>query len=304
MKRLLFTGAAGFIGRRAIPHLLDLGYEVHAVDLRPIDLPGCVTHTANLLDAEVIRDVVGRIRPTHLLHLAWYVEHGQFWTSLDNCRWVEASIALLREFGANGGQRVVTSGTCAEYEAGHALCIEAETPCRPATLYGASKHALSVLQAAMCRQMGVSSAWARVFFLYGPGEPDRKLISSVISSLLRGELAETTHGAQVRDFLHVEDVARALVAILDSGLEGAVNVGSGQPVTQRHVVETIGRLMERPELLRIGAIPAAGNEPERLVPDISRLRSTGFTPRHTLESGLRDMIAAVTGAQKSNPLDH
>ena len=304
MKRLLFTGAAGFIGRRAIPHLLDLGYEVHAVDVRPIDLPGCVTHTANLLDAEVIRDVVGRIRPTHLLHLAWYVEHGQFWTSLDNCRWVEASIALLREFGANGGQRVVTSGTCAEYEAGHALCIEAETPCRPATLYGASKHALSVLQAALCRQMGVSSAWARVFFLYGPGEPDRKLISSVISSLLRGELAETTHGEQVRDFLHVEDVARALVAILDSGLEGAVNVGSGHPVTQRHVVETIGRLMERPELLRIGAIPAAGNEPERLVPDIGRLRSTGFTPRHTLESGLRDMIGAVTGAQKSNPLDH
>ena len=77
---------------------------------------------------------------------------------------------------------------------GHAICLEDETPCRPATLYGACKYALSVMQSALCRQAGVSHAWPRIFLLYGPGEPERKLVSSVITSLLKGKTAATTHG--------------------------------------------------------------------------------------------------------------
>jgi nucleoside-diphosphate-sugar epimerase len=285
-RRVLFTGAGGFIGRQAVPHLLERGYEVHAVSTRPVALEGCDVHVANLLDTSDTKRLIESVRPTHLLHLAWYVEHGKFWTSLENTRWVEASLGLLREFIASGGQRVVTTGTCAEYETGHALCLEDETPCRPATLYGACKYALSVMQSALCRQAGVSQAWARIFLLYGPGEPGRKLVSSVITSLLKGETAATTHGTQIRDFLHVEDVARAVVAVLDSSPEGAVNIGSGELISQRQVVETIARLIGRPELLRLGAIPTSPNDPERLVPDIARLRSTGFTPKYTLDDGL------------------
>ena len=285
-KRVLFTGAGGFIGRQAVPYLLERGYEVHAVSTRPIALEGCHVHTANLLNEPDVKHLIESVRPTHLLHLAWYVEHGKFWTSLDNTRWVEASLGLLREFIASGGRRVVTTGTCSEYETGHAICLEDETPCRPATLYGACKYALSVMQSALCRQAGVSHAWPRIFLLYGPGEPERKLVSSVITSLLKGETAATTHGAQIRDFLHVEDVARAVVAVLDSSLEGAVNIGSGEPVLQKQVVETIARLIGRPDLLRLGDIPASPNDPERLVPDVARLRSTGFMPKHTLDDGL------------------
>src|SRR5437016_5446777 len=100
-KRLLLTGAGGFIGRHTVPYLLARGYEVHAVDIRPIELEGCQVHIANLLDAAEGKRLIEEVKPTHLLHLAWYVEHGKFWTSLDNTRWVEASLALLREFVAN-----------------------------------------------------------------------------------------------------------------------------------------------------------------------------------------------------------
>ena len=76
------------------------------------------------------------------------------------------------------------------------------------------------------------------------------------------------------------------MAVLDSSPEGAVNIGSGELISQRHVVETIARLIGRPELLRLGAIPTSPNDPERLVPDVARLRSTGFTPKYTLDDGL------------------
>ena len=136
-KRLLFTGAGGFIGRQAAPYLLEGGYEVHAVDIRPIVLEGCEVHTADLMNASDAKRLVEHVRPTHLLHMAWYVEHGKFWTSLDNTQWVEASLNLLREFISNGGERAITIGTCAEYETGHPVCLEDDSPCRPATLYGA-----------------------------------------------------------------------------------------------------------------------------------------------------------------------
>lgn len=287
MKRLLFTGAGGFIGRHAIPHLLRRDYEVHAVDVRPLELEGCHIHTANLLEATEVQRVVETIRPTHLLHMAWYVEHGKFWTSEENTRWVEASLGLFREFITKGGKRLVTTGTCAEYETGHVLCVEDETPCRPETLYGACKYALSVMQAALCRQSGVSQAWPRIFFLYGPNEPERKLVPAVITSLLKGEPALTSHGEQVRDFLHVDDVARAIVSVLDSELEGPVNIASGEAVKLKSVIETIARLIGRTDLLRIGALASGTNEPERLVASVTRLQSTGFTPKHTLEQGLR-----------------
>ena len=303
MKKLLFTGASGFIGRHALPYLLECGYEIHAVASQTISLDGCTVHTANLLNPVEVSRLVETVRPTHLLHLAWYVEHGKFWTSPENTRWVEASLHLLNAFIANGGRRVLTTGTCAEYETGHSICVEDETPCEPATLYGVCKYRLYRMQTEMCGRAGVSSTWARIFFLYGPGEPERKLVPSVITSLLRGEPAATTHGEQVRDFLHVEDVARALVAILDSNIEGAVNIGSGEAITQRHVIETIARLIGRLDLLQLGVIPAAANDPERLVPDVSRLRSTGFTPKHTLTHGLADVISRMRQQISANDPD-
>lgn len=291
MRRVLVTGPGGFLGQHALLALAEAGYEIHAVDLQLVHRLGVVSHVADLLAGDQIAALLERVRPTHLLHLAWYVEHKKFWSALENGQWVEASLRLLRHFAASGGQRCVTAGSCAEYEWGHAVCREAETPCRPATLYGAAKHGLQLIQTAFCREAGLTSAWGRIFYLYGPHEHPARFVPSVIRALLRGEPALCSHGSQVRDFLHVEDVARAFVALLDSGVEGPVNIGSGVPVTQREVVEAIGRITARADLIRLGALPSPAGEPERLLPDVSSLRSTGFVPRYTLESGLSQAVS-------------
>lgn len=294
MSRVLVTGASGFIGAHALAPLIAAGHEVHAVSTggAPRDaLPEVTWHTANLLaDPE---SVVAEVEPERLLHLAWYAEHGKFWTSPENVRWVEASLALLRAFAAAGGERAVLAGTCAEYDwtAGDGVFAE-DAPLRPATLYGAAKRGLHEVAQALAAEAGFGLAWGRVFFLYGPGEDERRLVGAVASALARGQRAATGAGTQTRDFLHVADVGAAFAALVDSGVDGPVNVASGEGRTLREVIETLGAIAGRPDLLDIGALPARPDDPDVLVADATRLRDeVGFTPRFGLEDGLAETLA-------------
>ncbi|HWM09611.1 MAG TPA: NAD(P)-dependent oxidoreductase [Solirubrobacteraceae bacterium] len=294
MSRVLVTGATGFIGRHALTPLLEAGHEVHAISTRPAAAQaprGVAWHVADLLADQ--RSVVAEVQPERLLHLAWYAEHGRFWTAIENVEWVEASLALLRAFAAAGGERAVLAGTCAEYdwEVGGGVLRE-DAPLRPATLYGAAKAGLHQVAAAFAAETGLELAWGRVFFLYGPGEDERRLVGSVASALARGEHAMTGAGAQIRDLLHVADVGAAFAALVDSDVCGAVNVGSGEGRRLREVIEALGAISGRPELLEIGALPARPGDPDRLVADVARLREeVGFVPRIGLERGLEETVA-------------
>src|SRR5208283_3851990 len=97
---------------------------------------------------------------------------------------------------------------------------------------------------------------------------------------MRGETAHCTHARQVRDFMHVDDVASAFVALLESGVEGIVNIGSGDRVAIRTLVLQIADLLGRPDSIVFGSISPQVNDPSLLIPDISRLRDeVEWTPR-------------------------
>jgi nucleoside-diphosphate-sugar epimerase len=289
VKRVLLTGASGFIGRHAIPILVESGYEVHCVDLAsPEEQEKKVRwHQADLLDDNQLRDVVTHIRATHLLHFAWFAKPGEYWTSAENLRWVRASLSLLQAFTGNGGQRAVMAGTCAEYDWDYGYCSEKVTPLKPTTLYGTCKHSLHMMLKAFSAQTGLSSAWGRIFFLYGPYEHPSRLVASVIRSLLRNEPALCSHGNQVRDFLFVEDVASAFVSLLMSDVNGPVNIASGRPVTVREVAVAVADRMSARELLRFDALPAPVNEPPLIVGDNRCLADqVGWRPRYDLATGI------------------
>jgi nucleoside-diphosphate-sugar epimerase len=320
VRRLLLTGASGFIGSQAVGLLLRRGFEVHAVGRREpaaelvnprsgqTDGPGrapelaggladgesgaLVWHRADLLDADATHALVQQVRPTHLLHFAWYAKHGDFWSSTENLRWVEASLGLLRAFGEYGGQRAAIAGTCAEYDWSKVgRCVEGQSPLASQTLYGVSKDALRRVAQAWARKEGISLAWGRIFFVFGEREQPQRLVPSFARAVLSKQPALCSHGRQLRDFLHTADVAGAFVALLDSTVEGPVNIGSGERVSIGELVSVVGEAAGGLELVRLGELPERSGEPRELSADVTRLRQeVGWTPTLTLQQGVERAV--------------
>lgn len=293
-RRVLVTGAGGFIGRRVLGDLLARGFEVHAAGhsaTAPAP-PDVCWHAADLLDGSARRALVAEVGASHLLHLAWYAEPGAFWVARENAPWVAATVDLVDEFAAAGGARAVLAGTCAEYDWQAAQPLAEDAPLAPATFYGVCKDATRRVVEGLAERAEISVAWGRIFFLYGPQEDERRLVASVAKQLVAGERAPTSAGTQLRDFMHVDDVAGAFAALLDGDVRGAVNIGSGNGVSVRSIVEQLGVAAGRPDLLDIGAVEQRPGDPQEITADVTRLGvEVGFAPRYALADGLAATVA-------------
>jgi nucleoside-diphosphate-sugar epimerase len=301
--RVLLTGASGFIGRAALEALLERGHDVHAVARHPGEPRERVTwHSADLLQVGAGEALARELQASHLLHLAWYAVPGSFWNAPENERWIDASLRLLRAFGEAGGHRAVIAGTCAEYAWSDAVLHEQTTPLRPASLYGACKHATHVAASAAARQLGVSLGWGRIFFVYGPGEHPERLVAAVARKLLAGETVATTEGLQRRDFMHVFDVAGAFAELLRSDVDGAVNIASGEGATVREVITAVASAAGGLDRVRFGSRPQDPDEPPVIVGESARLSNTvGFEPTIGLAEGLADAVEWWRSAEAPFP---
>jgi nucleoside-diphosphate-sugar epimerase len=277
MKRILVTGARGFVGRQITPLLAARGYDVHAVTSQtpPRDAT-CTWHHANLLQERQRETLVTSIGADALLHLAWAATPPHYWTDPENLRWLSATLDLVRSFSSRGGTRVVGAGTCAEYDwtAGH--CSEGSTPLHSGSLYGTSKAACGTVLESYGRHTGLSVAWARLFFLFGPYDAPSRLVPSLATALASGQRACCRTGDHVRDFIHVADAAAALVALLESDVTGAVNIASGSPMRIADVARAVAESARRPDLLSVEPGPP---QDALVTADISRLRcEVGWHP--------------------------
>ncbi len=295
MKRALITGADGFIGSHCIMPLLTLADEVHATTINPdvqSENSDVCWHQIDLLNRAQLSDLFKTLRPTHLLHLAWHMQTGMQLNAADNFKWVQSGIDLLDLFHQNGGQRIVVSGSCAEYDWRHPFLSEWGTPLIPAGTYGSTKHALQTLTHAYCQIHELSYAWARIFFTFGPNENHNRLVPAVICALLQQHEVSCTHGEQIRDYLYVKDVAHALVRLLGSSVEGPINIGSGEPIKIKTLTWQIAdQIDDRHDLIRLGALSSPENDPPVIIADVNRLTNElKWRPEYDLKAAIAETI--------------
>jgi len=295
--RILLTGAAGFVGSHVTRALLAASHEVITL-IRPstdtwrIDdiLPQVTIINGDLADHSALKAALTGKPPDLCLHLAWYAEHGKYWHSPRNLELIGQTLALLQLLASLGCLRFVGTGTCVEYDITQGYLDEATSVLYPASLYAASKLSAYYLTEHLGRQIGVQTAWLRLFYIYGPMESPNRLIPYVINSLLAEHVVETTSGEQVRDYLHITDAASGLCTAALSDVQGAVNIASSEPIAVKQVVQDIAQLIGGQDLLRLGAKAGSPGDPSVIYGNSQRLRELGWRPRYTLKEGLVDTI--------------
>ena len=296
-RRILLTGTTGFIGSHLARLLVREGQTVFAV-IRPgsnrwrvHDLLDKLTVLEfDLTDTEALSEQLRIVQPEMCIHLAWRGWSDGAAAADANISSLSVSLNLMRLIGNAGCRRFIATGTCLEYDMTTQPLSE-RTPLRSNNLYGTCKSALLRAAEQYSLLCGLRVAWPRIFYFYGSHEDERRLVPSVVLSLLQGELAKTTAGEQVRDYLHVEDIASALWAVAQSDLTGPINVASGTTVTVRDLIQRIAQIVDRTELLRLGALPYRQDEPMVIRTDATLLRrGLGWSPHYDLDRGLRQTI--------------
>ncbi|MAG69331.1 MAG: UDP-glucose 4-epimerase [Acidobacteria bacterium] len=297
MHRVLLTGAGGFVGSHLARLLLAEGQEGMALispstnrwRLRDIESRLSILDS-DLTNLAALGDRLRAFRPDVCLHMAWHGWAGQ--TAPDeNLTSLAVSLELLKLMSSLRCERFVAAGTCFEYDVRHEWLSE-KTPLGPHNVYGACKKAMFEIAQEFAALTGIRVLTPRLFYSYGPYEPARRIVASIIRTVLGGGTAKVTPGQQIRDYLHIEDVASAIWTATQSPVTGAVNIASGEPVTIAEVATTLGQLLGKPDRVEIGAIGYQEGDPMRVAGDATLLRrETGWSPRFGLRDGLANAVA-------------
>ncbi len=289
-KKVLITGATGFIGWQLCKDLMTLGAEVHGLSrsASPQTVPpGCKPWAVNLIDIDATREVVTRVKPSLIYHLAGLVTARQeldlilpmLQTNL------VGTVHLLLSLAETGCDRLIVTGSSEELSTN----ISGNIPVSP---YATAKVAANVYAGLFFRIYDLPVVIARPFMTYGPRQEPKKLIPSTILALLRGEAPRVSSGKRVIDFVYLPDVVRGLLKMgVQPDLAGkTVDLGTGTGCSVKDVVMLIVRLSDSSIQPLFGAVPDRIEESSQIANIKKSERLIGWEPKWALEEGLIETI--------------
>jgi len=298
--KIIVTGASGFLGKYVIEALLKskVNAQIFAISqrsLNPIKDKNLTWIHLDLHDCEATHSALEKITPDVLIHLAWYAEHGKFWNSQENIKWISTTISLLKSFKEFGGSRIFIAGTCAEYDTINGPCIESETPIKPVSIYAKSKDLTRQIAADLCEQWKINLVWGRIFFPYGPGEALTKLIPSTLIALKNNKPINISHGYQQRDFIHASDVGHAICLLsTNPACDGEFNISSQQAISVKSIVSLCQKTTNKcNSVVNYGAITVSDGEHPILIGSNQKLSNLGWLPKHKLQSSISEYIEYI-----------
>jgi nucleoside-diphosphate-sugar epimerase len=274
--KIFVTGATGFIGSYFVNESHRRGHELKALRRTPESRSRIALEKEPAwLDKKMSELTESDFDECDVLvHLAAHSAYHPYDT-LENCilQNVVDPIGMFRKATASGLKNFVAAGTCFEYgAAGERLeKIPVDAPLEPTTSYPASKAAATVAFQSLVRELQASLKMLRIFQVYGPGEAEGRLWPSLRTAALSGEDLEMTPGDQIRDFVHVSDVAEAFVDAaeekeLQPGCLEIRHVGSGEAQTVAEFARKIWQETSAKGQLKLGALPPRANEAKSFIP--------------------------------------
>lgn len=260
-RRILVTGATGFVGNQVVRFLLDKGTQLRLIVRK--DKEASFNPNRTLCEIITTEDLFAESSEwwaeqceniDTVIHLAWYTEPGKYLQSPKNLDCLSGSLELVKGAIQAGIKRFVGIGTCFEYDLTSGV-LSVDTPLKPITIYADTKAALYTSLSHWLPLQSVEFAWCRLFYLYGQGEDSRRFVPYIRSKLENDEPAELTSGMQIRDYLDVNDAGRMIADVALGNQCGPINICSGLPITVRQFAEQIADEYGRRDLLVFGARP-------------------------------------------------
>jgi len=278
MKKILVTGATGFIGNYVVKELLNRGYEVIATSRdkeKSLAASWYKKLTYIQFDLSQFESTVNYYsffnKPDAMIHLAWeglpnYKESFHVEKNLP------VHFAFLENLVQNGLTNLTISGTCFEYGMKEG-CLNENMECEPVNPYALAKNELRKKLETLQLHLPFILKWVRLFYMYGEGQSPKSLISQLDMAISKGEKEfNMSGGEQVRDFLPVHLVAAYLADIAMQDKEtGIINCCSGRPVTVKQFVLDYLQSVNKTISLNLGYYPYVDYEPMSFWGDNSKL---------------------------------
>jgi len=292
--RIMVTGGTGFIGKQVVPRLLEKGHELlllsrkESEDIRP---DKTMYLQGNLSDIETLEESILEYRPEALIHLAWegIPDYGKEMSQKN----LKNGLMLFEKVIAAGCKTIVGVGSCWEYHAEKGAQKE-DQPIHPKNSFVEAKHQLHQQGAMLAAKKDVLFIWTRLFYVYGPGQDRHSLIPSIITAVKKGKLPDLKTPRAQNDFIYVEDVAEALVAIIEQAerlrkicRSPTYNIGSGKLTKVQDILKGV--------IAAVGADLVLPDETIEATPgfwaDITHTESElKWSPQTSIEEGIKKSV--------------
>ena len=229
-KKILVTGAGGYIGRHVVKALLDAGQEVIASDLRLDD----VDDRAQKIVTNIFEPDDGLFTklgsPDVCLHMAW--RDGFKHNSDNHMGDLSNHYRFIKTMLEGGLKQVAVMGTM--HEVGYwEGAIDENTPCHPASMYGIAKNALREATLMLAKEHNAVAQWIRAYYIVGDDARGNSIFSKLLQAAQEGKTTfPFTTGKNKYDFINVDELARQIAAVVSqSEVDGIINCCTGQPIT-------------------------------------------------------------------------
>ena len=267
MKKVIVTGINGLIGQYIAEPLKDLDFEVYGIGRRDFETDKFNYKKCDINNSLETENLFNEIKPQYLIHLAWDTNKG-YLESDDNFDLVASSINMLKYFRENGGKKALFTGTCFEYKFKDNP-IKEEDELEPNTIYAKCKNYLREISELYCQKYNMEFCWGRIFYTYGANEHPNRLFPYIINSLNNSKKVSINHSQLKRDYIFAGDIAKAITLIMNSNINGAVNLCSGKAITLENIALTIAEKLNKLELLDLKKLET--KEPDIIAGDNSIL---------------------------------